>query len=1062
MADKSLPELYAELLSLEPTDGPAYEALANAIRAQTRNRAPVEEPPAALIRKLCLQLDNPEEPQKRVFDMIDAIGPAFTPGTQKVLDAIEEESVIKKAAEALGERSAEWHFAKCLKVSASYRVDPADLAEYGRTLDEIHTHGRALDRDEVLDHLEEILVRPGSRSFVLVGEPGSGKSAVIHELGRRLRARTPRWHILETSTAEIMVGTKYIGEWETKLRGLIGKVLAPKRVLLYISNVNDIPGAGTTSSNKSNFAEMMAPYIRRGDITVIGESTPTALQNGLDKDGVLRRLFHHVTLEPPVDAAVPKLLRHRIGELATRAGVDIVVPQDALDTVIDLSGTYYSGMAQPGRSVMLLEQVLEHRLERRDLPKDVIEISTDDVIAGLARSTGLPDRLLNDRKPLDPTEVRGFFEERVLGQREATDAVVNLITLIKAGLTDPGKPLGVLFFVGPTGVGKTEIAKTLADYIFGSEERMIRIDLSEYKDYESFEKLIGGTYRNTEGGMLTNKVRQQPFSVILLDEFEKAHPNVFDLFLQVFDDGRLTDGKGQTTDFRHTIIIMTSNLGSGIGASGGGIGFGGGDDDVPGQEKVLREVRKFFRPEFVNRLDKIVVFKPLTTDVMRKIVRRELGKVVLRSGILRRALLVDIDPGVVDYLMREGFSQAFGARPLKRRVAELVLLPLAREIVGLKPEDRGSMLKARVEGDRLAVRHVRTREARAEERAIERLKLRGEGDRSVKPSELPQVLERLRARHARLAQQAEAGRYRERKSEIMDTTSAVTFWDEPSRARRLLGELSYLEDLLEILAGVTAQLEDLEDLGRVYTRHGASMKGRFETAYESFLERLAHAELRFLGERPEDRHDVFLSLLRIGADRDAAEAVDTMRKMYGAWADKRGFSVTPLFERADELGPVELTYAVEGISLYGQLRGEEGLHRFEQGGKGADRRATFARVEVLPRPDGDRRISRRDVKVERAGDTLILLHLPSGTTVDGAGDEDTLLDLLEARLGARLAAEATTLDPDRVVRRYNVEGKFVRDEQTGVKLVLKDLVAGALDEIVRARLLGGAEGSGGA
>ncbi len=534
--------------------------------------------------------------------------------------------------------------------------------------------------------------------------------------------------MLETSTSEIMVGTKYIGEWETKLRDLVGRVKAPRRVLLYLTNVNDLGGAGTTSSNKANFGSLLSPYLRRGEVVVIGESTAEALQLGIGKDGALKRLFRTVAVTEPDEATMTRLLKRQLEALSVRAGVELVMSPEILDLVVELSGTYYSGHAQPGRSVTLMNQVVEHRLEQ---PHErgagaTLALGADDVIAALARFTGLPERLLNDRRPLDPADVRAFFEERVLGQPEAVGAIVDLITLVKAALTDPGKPLGVLFFVGPTGVGKTEIAKTLAEFIFGSEERLLRIDLSEYKDYESFQKLIGSSWQHQEGaggGQLTTKIREQPFSVILLDEFEKAHPNIFDLFLQVFDDGRLTDGRGQTADFRHTIIVMTSNLGSGIGV-GGGMGFGGEADGVPSEERVLKEVRKFFRPEFVNRLDKIVVFRALAPDVMRRIVQRELGKVVLRSGILRRRLLVDVDAGVVDLLLKEGFSVAYGARPLKRRVAELVLLPIAREIVSMGPDDRGSLLKVRADGDRVAVKRVRTREASREEEVAERLKLR--------------------------------------------------------------------------------------------------------------------------------------------------------------------------------------------------------------------------------------------------------------------------------------------------------------------------------------------------
>jgi ATP-dependent Clp protease ATP-binding subunit ClpC len=563
--------------------------------------------------------------------------------------------------------------------------------------------------------------------------------------------------------------------------------------------------------------------------------------------------------------------------------------------------------------------------------------------------------------------------------------------------------------------------------------------------------------------MLTQKVREQPFSVILLDEFEKAHPNIFDLFLQVFDDGRLTDARGRTADFRHTIVIMTSNLGSGIGIGQSAMGFGDHGDDVPSEEKVLREVRKFFRPEFVNRIDRIVVFKPLSSDVMRKIVRRELGKVVLRSGILRRHLLVDMDPDVVDLLMAQGFSQAYGARPLKRRVEQLVLLPLAREIVSMGDGDKGALLQVFVEdrgpevaGGKVAIRRHKTREASRKEQVAERLKLRapdGEKVIGVKPTELAGILEKLGERVARLRRQAESGRYTERKSEIVAETATPTFWDDPQRARRRLAELAHLEDLLESLDAGSRQLDDVADFARAYQRHGQSIRARFEEAYATFLDRLVALEYKFLGESDEDRQDVFLALKRIGDGKEAAEAVETMQKMYLAWAERRGFGVSWLHRRDDDHGPLESTWLLEGISLYGLLKGEDGLHRFELGGKGENRRAAFIRADVLPRSDGERRIARKDVRVEKSPRELVLVHAPTGTSVEASGeaiDEDALYDLLDARVADRTKKR----DADRLVRRYNIEGKFIRDEETGVKAGHRDLLAGGLDELLRARLLG--------
>ncbi len=712
---------------------------------------------------------------------------------------------------------------EALKKSVTTVVDDNELAHFGRVMsspEQLPTLDQAFERDREVEDLLKIVLKPdGNRSVILVGDAGVGKTAIVHEVARRVAAMDPPYAVLETSTPELMVGTKYIGEWETKLRDLVEKIKAPRRVLLNITNVNDLPGAGTTSSSKQNFATLLAPYMRRGDIAVIGESNAEAMRTGVEKDLSVKRLFQTVKIAEPDRATTLRVLRHSLGRLSKSHGVDFVMHPEVIDLLIELSGTYYATMAQPGRSVTVLKQVIDYIMDNRDEADTAtrLEIHAEHVIRGLARFTGLPELLLNDELALDTDEVRAFFTKRVLGQDEAVDSLVDLITLIKAGLTDPGKPFGVFLFVGPTGVGKTELAKALAEFIFGSPERMLRFDLSEYKDYESFEKLIGGTYRNRDGGQLTSKVREQPFSVILLDEFEKAHRNVFDLFLQVFDDGRLTDARGRMADFRHTIIIMTSNIASDFKPDG--MGFGGEKGGVASESGVLREVQKFFRPEFLNRIDKTIVFRGLQEQTMRLIALRELGKVLVRSGLLRRRLVVDIEPSVVDYLLSMGFSQAMGARPLRRAVDQKVLLPVAREIVRRGPGYTGEMLRVYANDDGLHVERTPTAfqdylqnlDARAENMLKDADTFRGLWEK--KPRSWKKAKELVQAadiqRH-RLIPDEVLKDVRERIDKAELSASAVTFWDDPKVARQRLLEAVELRWIHDFAHTVLAQAERVQ------------------------------------------------------------------------------------------------------------------------------------------------------------------------------------------------------------------------------------------------------------
>ncbi len=751
-----------------------------------------------------------------------------------------------------------------LEQYVSSQIDIDELSQFGRVitspkqLDELD---QAFERDREVDDLWRLLRKEGNRSVVLVGETGVGKTAIIHALTRRIAQEDPSCAVLETSTPELMVGTKYIGEWETKLHDLVAKIKKPRQVYLYLTNINDLPAAGTTSSNKQNFVTLMAPYLRRADITIIGESTPEALRKGIEQDLSIKRLFQRLNIDAPDPPSVNRVVRRQLALLGERHRVTLRASSEVLEFLIDLSGTYYSTTAQPGRSVTVLKQVVDFMLEQREAaeneaasgkadnveqdqtaqedaaqgeapaaehaPLPVLTIHTEDVIKGLARFTGLPELLLNDKLPLRPAEVRRFFEHRVLGQPEAVDSIIDLITLIKAGLTDPSKPFGVFLFVGPTGVGKTELGKALAEFIFGSRERLLRFDLSEYRDFEAVDKLIGGSYRSQKEGRLTSTVREQPFSVILLDEIEKAHPNVFDLFLQVFDDGRLTDNKGRVADFRHTIIIMTSNLASAF-SPGGPLGFGGDEGtSLASQKGILREVQRFFRPEFVNRIDRIVVFRPLDPDVMRKIARREMGKALMRSGLLRRRLVVDIDSSVVDYLMAQGFSRAFGARPLKRAVETQVLLPVAREIVQRGPGYGTELLRvsslpdAEGNASRIAVyRASSEREARLSS-------VRQGLAPLLEGTPLAQLLGKPRTRRAARAQWSTASAaldaFLARKSlqelqsdieNIEAQITKITFWDDPVRARQMMGQLASVREvhsaLRRLMYDRDALVQDLE------------------------------------------------------------------------------------------------------------------------------------------------------------------------------------------------------------------------------------------------------------
>ena len=446
-------------------------------------------------------------------------------------------------------------------------LDRTFLQTFGRFVESDAGQQLLLEHSSIKEQLaaaEDSVLNAPFRSVLVVGEPRAGKTSFLILLA--MRAATQGWAVFEAGAASLMAGQQYFGQLEERLHRLTTELAVEKRVLWYVPDFLQLAASGTHTGTTATLLDQVLPAIASGRVVVLSEATPAGLTNLLQRRPAIRSALDLVRLPPLSDAEVDRLAREVASRLSATSG--IAIDPDVLNTVMHLARHYLGTAQMPGAALDLIKLTAQ-----RVAAHDASRMQREDVLATLSQLTGIPQLVLDDRERVDLGVLRGFFAARVIGQDEAVDAVVDRIAMLKAGLTDPGRPIAVFLFAGPTGTGKTELAKTLAEFLFGSAERLIRLDMSEFQAIESTRKILGEPDQQGDAQALTHRVRKEPFSAVLLDEFEKAHPNVWDLFLQVFDDGRLTDAAGQTVDFRHCIIILTSNLGSTI-KQGLGPGFG--------------------------------------------------------------------------------------------------------------------------------------------------------------------------------------------------------------------------------------------------------------------------------------------------------------------------------------------------------------------------------------------------------------------------------------------------------------------------------------------------------
>ena len=544
----------------------------------------------------------------------------------------------------------------------------------------------AWEQGALVDEIAARLVRGGN--LLLVGEPGVGKSVAIleairkaHRLGSALDTPPTFWR----SNAERLIGrAKYLGEWQALCDKAV-RWLDMSHGVLWLTDFLNLLQIGGESPEDS-MAAYLLPALRRGTLRLIGEANPSELEVARQKLPGFVDGFE--TLQMP---EMDSLRARRVLDLFAahaKGALSVEIEQPALETGYRLLNRYVRYERFPGKAVRFFGECV-----RAALAEQATVVTEAAAIAHFAKSTGLPERFLRDDQPLDDAEVKAYFSQKLFGQAAAVRQLEEVVYLFKAGLNDPAKPIATLLFAGPTGVGKTAAAKALAGYFFGAgsgTDPLFRIDMSEFQHAFQIARLIG---TGSRPGKLVEHVRQRPFSVVLLDEIEKADPSVFDLLLTVLDEGRLRDSRGRVTDFRSTLIVMTTNLGVRHGAS---LGF-----TEAGGDSVIHDIRQFFRPEFFNRIDRVVPFAPLSREAIEAIALQELKAVERREGLARRGIRLEFSPEVIGFITSAGFSPRYGARPLQRAVEQHVVGAVAKALFGEVAD--GACLRVEIKEGAVAV-----------------------------------------------------------------------------------------------------------------------------------------------------------------------------------------------------------------------------------------------------------------------------------------------------------------------------------------------------------------------
>ena len=601
-------------------------------------------------------------------------------------------------SEFAGEQPLDWGAKSQEQRTKTSKTGTPALDKYGRNLTAQARNGEldpVVGRQAEIERVVQILSRRKKNNPILIGEPGVGKSAIVEGLALRIEsgeaATLAGKRIVSLDIASMVAGTTYRGQFEERMKSVINELHKHPEIILFVDEIHTIMGAGNAQGSL-DAANILKPALARGEVQCIGATTISEYRKSIEKDGALERRFQKVMVQP-TSAEETYAVLTRISEMYG-AFHHVQYTEEALHACVKLTDRYITDRFFPDKAIDAMDEAgawKGSQAKKQEGDETMVKVTEADVAFVVSRMSGVPVQRVAQAEGEQLRNMNNVLKQRVVGQDKAIDTIVKAIQRSRMGLRDPNKPIGTFFLLGPTGVGKTHLAQCLAEEMFGNKEAIIRFDMSEYIEKHTVSLLVGappGYIAHEEGGKLTEAVRRKPYSIVLFDEIEKAHADIFNILLQVMDEGRLTDRQGRVVDFRNTIIIMTSNVGTRqLNEFGAGVGFNADEIDEKQSEYMLtKALNRTFPPEFVNRLDNVVVFHPLNDDALAQILTLELHPLKLRLEAMGYKL--QLTKKTKEQLLERSRDRKYGARPLKRAIQTLIEDPITDILLSGKTENK--------------------------------------------------------------------------------------------------------------------------------------------------------------------------------------------------------------------------------------------------------------------------------------------------------------------------------------------------------------------------------------